>query len=143
MSECSPFLLLRIFPLKSQAIGRSGWTLAPIALVARGNFSRQYAELVDGPIANKLLNRRQYLLIACVSLGVASSLLRSQMFEFEHGGWCISIVSHDRSPSQYRLPISTSNMAVSGRPLGAILAAYLFVSLLWRTHMRTALRPNL
>jgi hypothetical protein len=49
------------------------------------------------------------------------------VFEFERTGWCISIASHDPSPSQCRLLISAPIMAVSGRPLGAIWAAYLFV----------------
>jgi hypothetical protein len=48
------------------------------------------------------------------------------MLEFEHGGCCISIVSHGPSPSQCRSPILAPNMAVSGRPLGAIWAVYLF-----------------
>ena len=86
-------------------IGRSGWTLAPlpITLVARRNFSRQNAELVDVPIANKHPDRGQYLLIAGVSLGVASSLLRSQTFEIKRHGWRISIVSHDPSPSEMQV----------------------------------------
>jgi hypothetical protein len=54
---------------------------------------------------------------------VASSLLRSQMFDFKRQGWRISIVSHDPSPSQCRLPTSAPNMAVRGHPLGAIWAA--------------------
>ena len=95
-------------------------------LVASCNFSRQYAWLIDVPIANEHLDSGRHCLIAGVSLGLASSPLRPQMFEFEHGGWCISIVSHDPSPSQCRLLISAPNMAVSGRPLGAIWAAYLF-----------------
>jgi hypothetical protein len=94
-------------------------------LVASCNFSRQYAELIDVPIANKHLDSGCHCLIAGVSLGLASSLPRPQMLEFEHGGWCISI-SHGPSPSQCRLLISAPNMAVSGRPLGAIWAAYLF-----------------
>jgi hypothetical protein len=95
-------------------------------LVASCNFSRQYAELIDVPIANKHLDSGCHCLIAGVSLGMASSLPRPQMLEFEHGVWCISIVSHGPSPSQCRLLISAPNMAVSGRPLGAIWAAYLF-----------------
>ena len=91
-------------------------------LVASSNFSRQYAELIDVPIANEHLDSGCHSLIAGVSLGPASSPLRPQMFEFEHGGWCISIVSHDPSPSQCRLPISAPNMAVSGHPPGAIWA---------------------
>jgi hypothetical protein len=92
-------------------------------LVASCNFSRQFAELIDVPIANKHLDSG---CIAGVSLGLASSLPRPQMLEFEHGGCCISIVSHGPSPSQCRSPILAPNMAVSGRPLGAIWAVYLF-----------------
>ena len=78
------------------------------------------------PIANKHIDSGCHCLIAGVSLGLASSLPRSQTLEFEHGGCCISIVSDGPSPSQCRLLISAPNMAVSGRPLGAIWAVYLF-----------------
>ena len=78
------------------------------------------------PIANKHLDSGCHCLIAGVSPGLASSLPRPQMLEFEHGGCCISIVSHGPSPSQCRSPILAPNMAVSGRPLGAIWAVYLF-----------------
>ena len=79
------------------------------------------------PIANEHLDSGCHCLIAGVWLGLASSLPRPQMLEFEHVGWYISILSHDPSPPQCRLLISAPNMAVSGRPLGAIWAAYLFV----------------
>jgi hypothetical protein len=75
----SPFLPLRIFsPEEPRAVGSTGWTLARPSnapLVARCNFSRQYAELIEVPIANEHLDRGQHLLIAVASLGVASSLL--------------------------------------------------------------------
>jgi len=96
-------------------------------LVASCNFSRQYAELIDVPIANEHLDSGCHCLTAGVPLGLASSLPRPQMLEFEHGGSCMSIVSHGPSPSQCRSLISAPNMAVRGRPLGAIWAAYLFV----------------
>src|SRR5215471_17161431 len=67
-------------------------------LVTSCNFSRQYAELIDVPIANEHLDSGCHRLIVGVSLGLASSPQRPQMFEFEHTGWCISIVSHDPSP---------------------------------------------
>ena len=79
------------------------------------------------PIANEHLDSGCHCLTAGVPLGLASSLPRPQMLEFEHGGSCISIVSHGPSPSQCRSLISAPNMAVRGRPLGAIWAAYLFV----------------
>jgi hypothetical protein len=95
-------------------------------LVASCNFSRQYAEFIDVPIANEHRDSGCHCLIVGVSLGLASSPQKPQMFEFERTGWCISVVSHDPSPSQCRLLISAPNMAVGGRPLGAIWAAYLF-----------------
>jgi hypothetical protein len=56
-----------------------------VALVASCNFSRQYAELIDVPIANKHLDGGCHCLITAFSLGPASSQLRPQMFEFPHG----------------------------------------------------------
>src|SRR6516225_5519070 len=53
-------------------------------LVASCNFSRQYAELIDVPIADQHLDSRYHRLIAGPSLGLASSQLRPQMFEFAH-----------------------------------------------------------
>jgi len=72
-------------------------------LVTSCNFSRQYAELIDVPIANEHLDSGCHRLIVGVSLGLASSLQRPQMLEFEHTGWCISVVSHDPSPSQMQV----------------------------------------
>ena len=40
-------------------------------LVASCNFSRQYVELIDVPIANEHLDRGNHCLIAVASLGVA------------------------------------------------------------------------
>jgi hypothetical protein len=40
-------------------------------LVASWNFSRQYVELIDVPIANEHLDRGNHCLIAVASLGVA------------------------------------------------------------------------
>jgi hypothetical protein len=94
-------------------------------LVTSCNFSRQYAELIDVPIANEHLDSGCHRLIVGVSLGLASSLQRPQMLEFEHTGWCISIVSHDPSPHKCRLLTFAPNMAVSRHPLGAIWAAHL------------------
>jgi hypothetical protein len=94
----SPFLPLRVFSLEKPR----GWKQrmdVRATLVARCNFSRQHAELIAVPIANEHRDRGQHLLIAGVSLGVASSLLRPQMFEFKHDSWRISIVSHDPSPT--------------------------------------------
>src|ERR1700758_1043487 len=73
------------------------------SLIARCNFSRQYAELIDVPIANEHLDRGYHCLIVVASLGVASSLLKSQMLESKRNRWCIGIVSHDPSPSQCTL----------------------------------------
>ena len=56
----------------------------PAPLVASCNFSRQYAELIDVPIADQHLDSRYHRLIAGPSLGLASSQLRPQMFEFAH-----------------------------------------------------------
>jgi hypothetical protein len=88
------------------------------SLIARCNFSRQYAELIDVPIANEHLDRGYHCLIVVASLGVAS-LLESQTFKLRLG-CCIGIVSHDPSPSQCRMLTFAPNMAVSGHPLGAI-----------------------
>jgi hypothetical protein len=67
-------------------------------LVASCNFSRQYAELIDVPIANEHLDSGCHCLIVGVSLGLPSSPQKPQMFEFEGTGWYISIASHDPSP---------------------------------------------
>ena len=55
------------------------------------------AELIGAPIANEHLDSGCHCLIAGVSFGLASSLPRPQMLEFEHGGLCMSIVSHGPS----------------------------------------------
>jgi hypothetical protein len=94
-------------------------------LVASCNFSRQYAELIDVPIANKHLDSGCHCLIAGVPLGLASSLPRSQMLEFEHGGCCISMVSHGPSPSQYIANFGAKHggeWAPSRRNLGSLLS---------------------
>jgi hypothetical protein len=53
-------------------------------------------ELIGVPIANEHLDSGRCL-IAGVSFGLASSPPRPEMLEFEHGGLCMSIVSHGPS----------------------------------------------
>jgi hypothetical protein len=62
----------------------AGWPFA-LPLLASCNFSRQYAELIDVPITDEHLDSMCHRLIAGPSLGLASSQLRPQMFEFAHG----------------------------------------------------------
>ena len=103
-----------------------------VPLVASCNFSRQYAELIDVPIANEHLDSGCHRLIVGVSLGLASSLQRPQMLEFEHTGWCISVVSHDPSP----LTMHVANFgakhggewAPSRRNLGSLFVCKLIVA---------------
>jgi hypothetical protein len=90
-------------------------------LVARCDFPRRHAELIDVPIADDHLDRGCHFLIAVASLGVAlppeSQALKLKL------DCCIGIVSHDPSPSGP--PTFAPNMAVGGRSLGTIWAVYL------------------
>ena len=68
-------------------------------LVACCNFSRQYAELIDVPIADEHLDRGHHCLSAIVSLG-PMSLLHSQAFKLmlKLGGRRIVIIGHNPVP---------------------------------------------
>jgi hypothetical protein len=90
-------------------------------LVARCDFPRRHAELIDVPIADDHLDRGCHFLIAVASLGVALPL-ESQALKLKLD-CCIGIVSHNPSPSGP--PTFAPNMAVGGRSLGTIWAVYL------------------
>ena len=76
------------------------------------------------PIANEHLDSGCHCLIAGVPLGLASSLPRPQMLEFEHSGLCISIVSHGPFP----LTMQVANFGANhGGEWAPSWAAYLFV----------------
>jgi hypothetical protein len=88
-------------PCPSAVPNRAG---AP--LVARRDLSRQYAELIDVPIANEHLDRGY--LVAAISRTVAPPL-RPQSLYFEVDGRHISIVNHDPFPLTMHAPNFRSN----------------------------------
>jgi hypothetical protein len=111
-------------PAAGKAMQASPQTSPPTndaLLVARCDFPRRHAELIDVPIADDHLDRGCHFLIAVASLGVAlppeSQALKLKL------DCCIGIVSHDPSPSGP--PTFAPNMAVGGRSLGTIWAVYL------------------
>jgi hypothetical protein len=99
-------------------------------LVVRRDLSRQYAELIDVPIANEHLDRR-YLIVG-ISRTVAPPL-RPQTFDFEINHRHVSIVSHDPSPSQCRSLSSAPKMAVGGNLLAGSGSLIGFLSVSFET----------
>jgi hypothetical protein len=90
-------------PSRGWAVGAQPLSPVPTIrcapLVTRRDLSRQYAELIDVPIADEHLDRGCHSLIAAGSLG-AMSLLESQAFKrvLRLGGRRIVIISHVTRP---------------------------------------------
>ena len=74
------------------------WEQCP--LIARLDLSRQYAELIDVPVADDHLDRGCHSQIAAASLGATMSFLKSQALKLmlKIGGRRIVIISHLTRP---------------------------------------------
>jgi hypothetical protein len=92
-------------------------------LVTRRDLSRQYAELIDVPIADEHLDRG-YLIVG-ISRTVAPPF-RPQAFDFQIDDRHISIVSHHH-PLTMQVLSSAPNMAVSWQSLGGIWVGHWFL----------------